>query len=291
MSEGSSAVTLTEDKSVDFKHFLEEFPPESSADVVDKLNRYHDGSCTLFARPVQLHCDSPDCDGTRWFDHSEGSIYVDPGKWKTGTLVYICRHCERSWKVYALYAKLREDSKTVAVYKIGEYPPFGPHTPSRLITLIGPDQELFLKGRRAENRSLGIGAFAYYRRVVENQKDRIIQEVEKVVRRLNANPEMLATLEAARKETQFKKSMEMVKDAIPESLLISGHNPLTLLHTALSRGLHAQDDATCLALAQDIRIVLTDLAERISAALKEQAELTQALSRILQEHSKKESGA
>jgi hypothetical protein len=102
---------------------------------------------------------------------------------------------------------------------------------------------------------------------------------------------MLATLEAARKETQFKKSMEMVKDAIPESLLISGHNPLTLLHTALSRGLHAQDDATCLALARDIRIVLTDLAEKISAALKEHAELTQALSRILQENSKKESGA
>jgi hypothetical protein len=291
MSEGSSTATLAADKPIDLKHFLEDFPPESSAEVLDKLLKYHDDSYALAPGPIQLHCDSPDCDGIHWFDHSEGTIYAAPDKWKAGTVVYICRHCERSWKAFALYAKLKEDFKTVAVYKIGEYPPFGPHTPSRVITLIGPDQDLFLKGRRAENRSLGIGAFAYYRRVVENQKDRIIQEIEKVGRRLNAKPEMLATLEAARKETQFKKSMEMVKDAIPESLLISGHNPLTLLHTALSRGLHAQDDATCLGLARDIRIVLTDLAEKISAALKEQTELTQALSRILQENSKKESGA
>lgn len=291
MSDDPEAATTTEDNCVDLKRFLEDYPPESSADVVDKLNKYHDGSYSLIARPIQLHCDSPDCDGTHWFDFSDGSVHMESGKWKTGTLVYTCRHCKRTWKVYALYAKLKEDSKTVSVYKIGEYPPFGPHTPSRVITLIGPDQELFLKGRRAENRSLGIGAFAYYRRVVENQKDRIIQEIEKVGRKLNANSEMLATLAAARKEIQFKKSMEMVKDAIPESLLISGHNPLTLLHTALSRGLHAQDDATCLAFAQDIRIVLTDLAEKISAALKEHAELTQALSRILQENSKKESGA
>ncbi len=291
MSEDSSAASITKDKPVDFKHFLEDFPPESSAEVVDKLHRYHDNSFAVVASPIQLHCDSPDCDGVHWFDHSEGTIYADPDKWKPGALVYTCRHCKQSWKVFALYAKLKEDFKAVALYKIGEYPPFGPHTPSRVITLIGPDQDLFLKGRRAENRSLGIGAFAYYRRVVENQKDRIMQEIEKVARRLNAKPEMIATLEAARKETQFKKSMEMVKDAIPESLLISGHNPLTLLHTALSKGLHAQDDATCLALAQDIRIVLTDLAEKTSAALKEHAELTQALSRILKENSRKESGA
>jgi hypothetical protein len=35
-------------------------------------------------------------------------------------------------------------------------------------------------GRRAENQGMGIGAFAYYRRVVENQKNRIIAEIKRV---------------------------------------------------------------------------------------------------------------
>jgi hypothetical protein len=64
-------------------------------------------------------------------------------------------------------------------------------------------------------------------------------------------------------------------------LLIDGHNPLTLLHTALSEGLHAQSDEDCLEFASDIRVVMTELADRISQALKDEAELKSAISRLL----------
>jgi hypothetical protein len=114
---------------------------------------------------------------------------------------------------------------------------YGPPTPSRLISLIGPDRELFLKGRRCENQGLGIGAFGYYRRVVENQKNRILGEILKLAQKIDAQPEMIAALEAAKKETQFSKAMTAVKTAIPQGLLINGQNPLVLLHSALSDGL------------------------------------------------------
>jgi hypothetical protein len=69
---------------------------------------------------------------------------------------------------------------------------------------------------------------------------------------------------------------------MPESLLIQGHhNPLTLLHSALSKGLHAETDAACLEMAQSIRLVLAELAERLSAALKNDVELNAAVSRLL----------
>lgn len=61
----------------------------------------------------------------------------------------------------------------------------------------------------------------------------------------------------------------------------SSINPLTLLHTALSEGLHTEDDHTCLELAQSIRTVLTELAERMSAVLKDQQELQTAVSKLL----------
>ena len=88
-------------------------------------------------------------------------------------------------------------------------------------------------------------------------------------------------LEAAKSETQFSKALASVKDAMPQSLLINGHNPLTLLHSALSDGLHDKSDEHCLEIASGVRIVLAELSERLSQALKDEAELKKALSRIM----------
>ena len=93
-------------------------------------------------------------------------------------------------------------------------------------------------------------------------------------------------MERAKDEPEFKRAVDSVKDAIPETLLIKGHNPLILLHGALSVHLHEKSDAECLALAQDIRIVLAELAEKISTALRDNAELNNALSRLMNPRSK-----
>jgi hypothetical protein len=149
--------------------------------------------------------------------------------------------------------------------------------------LIGPDRDIFLQGRRAENRGLGIGAFAYYRRVVENQKNRIIAEIAKVAKLLGTTPETNARFTAAIKETRFTESVAMVKDVIPQALMIGGHNPLILLHSALSKGLHNPEmtDSHCLQLAQSIRTILAEFAERASEALKNDKEIQNALSTLL----------
>jgi hypothetical protein len=84
-------------------------------------------------------------------------------------------------------------------FKFGELPPYGPPTPSRLISLLGPGRDFFLKGRRCENQGLGIGAFVYYRRVVEDQKNRILKQIAKVAETVGAPPETVAALRAAQK--------------------------------------------------------------------------------------------
>jgi hypothetical protein len=92
---------------------------------------------------------------------------------------------------------------------------------------------------------------------------------------------VIVSLEAAKSENQFTKSISMVKEAIPQALLINGHNPLTLLHKALSDGLHDRSDERCLQLAHDIRVVLADPSERISQSLKGEAELNTAVSKLM----------
>lgn len=92
---------------------------------------------------------------------------------------------------------------------------------------------------------------------------------------------MLAVLRQAATETQFNTAVELIKDGIPESLRIHGHNPLTLLYRALSEGLHDRSDEECLMLARSIRLVLTELAERIGQALRDERELHEAVTRLL----------
>ncbi len=166
-------------------------------------------------------------------------------------------------------------------YKFGEYPPYGSPVPSRLIKLIGPDRDIFLKGRRCENQGLGIGAFAYYRRVVENQKNRILEEIVKVSEKIEASQDKINTLRKAINETQFSTALKMTRDVMPDSLLINGQNPMLLLHGALSQGVHELPDEECLELASTVRLVLGELSERLFILLKDKAELTKAISTLM----------
>lgn len=117
------------------------------------------------------------------------------------------------------------------------------------------------------------------------KKNRILNEIIKVSEKLSAPAERIDILRKAVDEKQFSKALDMAKDVIPESLLINGHSPVLLLHSALSEGVHALSDEECLELASSVRIVLGELSERLSQALKDEAELTKALSTLM--HKKK----
>jgi hypothetical protein len=259
-----------------FAEFLESYGPDAAYSVPDLLFITTQGPDTLAKPEITLHC--PICEGDRRFQ-TQGTCYAsDKAKYTFAT--YLCKNCSRYEKTFALIFRQKE-SKAGEVQKIGENPPFGPPTPPRVMKLVGEDRELFLKGRRAELRGLGVGAFAYYRRVVEEQKGRIINEVGKVAVKLHPSKDTEGLFARAAAEKKFGLAIDMIKAAIPESLRIDGHNPLSLLHDALSEGIHNHTDEECLNLAMSIRVVLTELAERTSLALKEEATLKDAVSKLL----------
>ena len=272
---------------VDWRQFLTDFPPGSRASVEGVVETETTGRPRIVVPELQLHCDNcftiRYCAGTV---RGTGQFFpgLDPQRARDFILWYICQKCQTQVKSFAIRV-LGDVSApsygTADTAKMGEWPAFSFVTPARLITLIGPDRDLFLQGRKAECQGLGIGAFSYYRRIIESQKDRLLSEVLRVARHTNAPANTIEKLERAIGETQFHKAMDMVKDAVPASLLLKGQNPFTLLHGALSRNLHAASDEECLNLARDIRIVLFELAENLGQALKDEAELSGAVSRLL----------
>ena len=282
MGEATQTEVRQEQPPMNMAEFLESIPPSNLTRIVDLTDRithpsggyaWHD----LNTPEIQLHCPNDTCNGSRFFRCTNDiKPRVEDYTYSYCYITYRCWNCQKEAKTFSLAARRDKDAESGGCYKFGELPPYGPPTPARLIKLLGPDRDLFVKGRRCENQGLGIGAFVYYRRVVENEKNRILDEIIKVSNKIGVVHEIITTLESAKAETQFSKSLAAVKNAIPQSLLINGHNPLTLLHSALSEGLHDQTDEHCLEIARSVRIVLGELSERLAQALKDEAELNSA---------------
>ena len=278
--------------------FLESTPPNQLIHISDlsiwKENSFGSYSHAIHTPEIHLHCGHEKCNGVRFFrcisgddGISEEEVIAEGGEYRFLHVKYRCSNCQQSEKTFSLAASHDTDSTPQGeyyqgkCYKFGELPTYGPPVSSRLITLIGPDRDEFLKGRMCENQGLGVGAFIYYRRVVENQKNRILGEIIKVSTRIGVTEDNIKKLKSAVAETQFSKALDMAKDAIPESLLINGHSPISLLHSALSEGVHSLTDEQCLELAGSVRVVLGELSDRLSQALKDEAELTKALSTLM----------
>ena len=266
--------------------FLESTPPNQLIHISDlSVWKHHQYGGTNHMRTpeIQLHCDHENCNGIRFFRCVAGvDARIETEDYKYLYVTYRCSNCQRVEKTFALAATVDENANpTGECYKFGELPPYGPPVSPKLIKLIGPDREEFLKGRRCENQGLGVGTFIYYRRVVENQKNRILGEIIKVSKKIGAAADKIEQLKSAVTETQFSKALDIAKDAMPESLLINGHSPIALLHSALSEGVHELSDEQCLELAGSVRVVLGELSERLSQALKDEAELTKALSALM----------
>jgi hypothetical protein len=251
---------------VAFKSFLEATHP-SVWKLVSDLFVFTQGAPRLWrvnAPDLRLHCANERCSGERTFRHVGGTPQVSEG-YSSFHLTYLCGDCRTENKRYALLLGFTSGKTEGVAYKYGEAPLFGVPVPQQLLRLFGKDSSVFLKGRQCENQGLGVGAFAYYRRVVETHKNDIFDAIIRVCQTLSVAPELIAQLQSAKDEISFAKSMDLIKAGLPQGLLINGQNPLTLLHTALSIGLHSETDEQCLETAQAVRIVLSNLVEKMNA--------------------------
>ena len=270
---------------IPFAEFLESIPPgqvKLVSDCIEQKDTSGNAHYEISIPPIQLYCPSETCNGLRFFRFVDGNRILGADKKLSTFAKYICSNCRRTTKMFSLYIDTEVNGRANC-YKFGELPAFGPSVPPGLVRLFGKERETFLNGRRCETQALGIGAFVYYRRVVENQKNQILDEIIRLSEILETTPAAsIEKLKGARNEAQFVKAMDLVKDALPQSLLISGRNPLTLLQSALSRELHTETDESCLDLAKAVRIVLVELADRLGQALKDEAELTAAVNRLVE---------
>jgi len=271
---------------ISLQKFLESVAPLQTRQVEVMVTERSNSRGVLKLPSIQLYCNGSDCLGTRWFDPTDSTCYVhlSSDRYEYPEFVlYECRNCDKVSKLYALKLEFTRADRTLSVRKVGEDPGFGEPRPDAVVDVLADELDFFNKGYRAECNGLGIGAFAYYRRFVDSHKDKILGQIRKVAVTQNAPPDIIAGLDRAARTSSFKRAVEEMKEGIPPILLLKGgHNPLTLLYTALSEGVHEDDDEECLERAQDVRTVLTELAARTKQALEDSKAVDAAVKRLLQ---------
>ena len=267
---------------VSWRQFLEETPPGTAFKISD-LTRGHGSVYELNTPDLQLHCVNEHCNRRQFFSCLTSAQYAPIGSDPSDDFFfhYRCRNCDVTLKLFAVRLKGHQHGESGTALKYGELPPFGPVVPDRVLRLIQPGKDLFLQGRKSEAQGLGIGAFIYYRRVVAEQKDLIFDKMIEVATTVGATGEQIESLEQDKRNFQFTRSFNAIKSYIPDSLKVNGQNPLLLLHKALSLAVHDLSDEQCLERAREARLVLTDFARKLSEALREDAELKQAIGTLM----------
>jgi hypothetical protein len=229
---------------VSLKEFFECVPLLEQRAIDAKFEHYNQyGGLRITLPAIQLFCNRSECNRIGRFDAPKDAIEFrfdgDGSCCLERFITYWCRNCRRVRKVYALIIQINQDPAAVRMLKVGESPRFGEPHLNAITDVLDDEIQFFDRGYRAEREGLGIGAFAYYRRFVESHKDKIIAEIRKVAVAHGLSQTILDALDRAAAAREFSAAVAEVKDAIPDSIKINGANPLTLLHNALSAGLHS----------------------------------------------------
>jgi hypothetical protein len=119
-----------------------------------------------------------------------------------------------------------------------------------------------------ESQGYGIAAFSYYRRIIE---EIIGEELERYK----------TALEEVQKTIVTNEKIALVKDLLPSTLRAEGSNPLALMHSTLSEGLHAESDEECLQSAMECREIIVFLVNQINDSKANTKKFTDSMKNLL----------
>ena len=247
--------------------------------------------------PINMYCDYCESDQTFNMNHhyDKGVQYYDRILSDICPLVvrvlYICSACNKSHR----YFLIRFDTKTVVkkeggkdvertvvhMEKVGQYPPWSIEMDRELEKLLGKHSDFYKCGLVCESHGYGIGAFAYYRRIIEEIIDQLLESVEEVFTNAEEKTKYKTALEEVKGTQVTQEKIEIVKDLLPDILRPDGRNPLSALHSALSEGLHAEDEATCLDYAEAVRGSLVFLVNRLERTKSENRDYSASIQKLL----------
>jgi hypothetical protein len=105
------------------------------------------------------------------------------------------------------------------------------------------------------SHGFGLGALAYFRRVVDDASLQVIDLFADVAA-TDRNTEAERAIRTAKERGRTEERLKLAAEALPESLRPGGANPLAVLYNHYSRGIHGLTDEECLEVARELHFAL-----------------------------------
>lgn len=190
--------------------------------------------------------------------------------------VYKCTSCNDFYR----YFLLKIDKDLSSVEKIGQYPPWDISIEKELKDILNKCEKYYKNGKICESQSYGIGAFAYYRRIIEEIIDYLLDRIPELMEG-EEKENYQEALEQVKQTKITSKKIELVYDLLPPVLNPGEFNPLKTIHEKLSEGIHQKSDEDCLIDAEILRESLIFVVKKILIESKEKMGFTSKMRKLL----------
>jgi len=196
-------------------------------------------------------------------------------------LKYACVHCQKFSRYFYIY--ISENLEWII--KVGQYPSWDITGDPLIEKMLGKFSGYYKKGLICESQGYGIGAFGYYRRIVESIIDELLDEIKGLL----SGDDLIKYEEAllkTKKTIVAQEKIEIVKELLPPILRPDGMNPLSVLHSTLSEGLHVESDEKCIELSETCREILSFLVNQILKSKSISKSFTDNMRKLLDKKNK-----
>ncbi|MBD3672754.1 MAG: hypothetical protein HUJ26_04435 [Planctomycetaceae bacterium] len=198
---------------------------------------------------------------------------------------FVCQDCKEEGVNYLVLFNDSEDEsvdfeKRGHVIKVGQYPAQAASLPQELRPYLKEHEDIYKRGRMCELNGFGLGALAYYRRIIESIIDTLLNDLTVIFADDDSKKTYQQALVKVKETKVHVKKIELVKDLVPDVLKRGQGNPLGFLHEALSVGLHSLTETDCLEVASEIRDTIAFLNKHIQLAREEATHFSKKMSRL-----------
>ena len=246
-----------------------------SAHFTSNGSGYGPRRCAMLPRQLKMFCGNEKCNGETWWECESNQIRF--GSDFICERSYACRNCGQEKQYYQFI--WQENDKANIFIKVGQWPPLEIEPTKELSKALGPeDSKLYKKGLINFQFGHGIAAVAYFRRVLENKINALLDLVLEAARNENAEGERLQEIETVKDSHRVEDKIGVATKILPAHLKPGGHNPLDKLYAPLSAGLHGESDDDCLTIFSDARFVFEYLFKNLTESNEEARKYVQRLS-------------
>lgn len=207
---------------------------------------------------IKMYCERCKSKQTFSWDYENRGYGNNDTSGQVIMLRYRCAHCERNYRFFMI----KIDKKREYIFKVGQFPPWDIGISKDLRSFLGKVEKIYKNGKICESQGYGIGAFAYYRRVIEEVIMDLLDSISTIVIEEDRD-KFNKFLEKAKTSKNASNKIALVKDLLPDSLKVDEFNPLKTLYDTLSEGIHEKSDEKCLEYSKLIRSCLEYLIHQV----------------------------